>query len=102
MMWKIDYSTLSIEAKCVFFDMIMKNIHYLDEETVKMVPSFYLCFLDALEYKNDIKIQKNLDKSFNDITMKILSQTSKLSKELSLPDFANFASKMYAQSSQEE
>lgn len=82
--------------------MIMKNIHYLDEETVKLVPNFYLCFINALEYTNDIKVQKELDKNFNNITMKILSQTSKLSKELNLTDFANFALKMYAQSNQEK
>ena len=48
------------------------------------------------------KVQKELDKNFNNITMKILSQTSKLSKELNLTDFANFALKMYAQSNQEK
>lgn len=97
MMWNVDYSSLSIESKSVFFDLIMKNVHYLDEETVKLVPNFYTCFLDALEYDDDINIQKALDKSFNEITMKILLQASKLSKELSLPDFAKFASEMYAQ-----
>ena len=102
MMWEINYSNLSTESKSIFFDMIMKNIHYLDEETVKLVPNFYLCFINALEYTNDIKVQKELDKNFNNITMKILSQTSKLSKELNLTDFANFALKMYAQSNQEK
>ncbi len=97
MMWNIEFHSLPIDSMSVFFDMIMKNIHYLDDETVKLIPDFYVSFLNALEYADDIKVQQKLDEIFINITMQILSQTSKLSKELKLPDFAKFASKMYAQ-----
>ncbi len=98
MMWNLEFHNLPIESMSVFFDMIMNNIHYLDDKTIKLIPDFYVSFLDALEYNDDLKLQQKLDKKFINITMQILSQTSKLSKELKLPDFAEFALQMYAQS----
>lgn len=94
MMWKMKYSDMPLESKSVYFDLIMENIHYLDKNIVELVPDFYEAFVFALD-NDDIDTKKSLDNDFNYITMKILFRTSKLSKELKLPDFARFALERY-------
>lgn len=104
MMWDVNFSSLSVSARGMFFDLIMHNLQFIDEETVKLIPGFYHAMLDNLE-QEDGKIYQTdndtaLDETFRQIALSILSQAKILSKELHLPDIGACAVAKFAESAQ--
>ena len=101
MMWQKNFTNLSLEEKTAYMNLMMKNIQYLDNHMVFLILDFYRTFTLAVIERNsrnkDVRVAiKCLDERFNRVTIKILSKTSKLSKELHLPDFAKFATEQYS------
>lgn len=96
-MWEKCCSDMPFASRSIYWDLIMNNIQYIDADIVKLLPAFYHTYECALSFKNDMDAKKCLDNDFNFLTKQILSRTSKLSKELQLPDFAEVALKLYSQ-----
>ena len=104
MMWNVEFSSLSRNAKGAFFDLIMHNIKFIDEKTVELIPKFYHALLDNLEQEDGTIYQVDedteLDEIFRQIAISILSQAKILSKKLHLPDIGAYAAARFAESGQ--
>ena len=89
-LWEQDPCNLSFNARSVFFDMLTKNIQYLDKETQSKIPDYYASFLAMLEYEsgnpNYFDAPAKYSSSFWSITKCVISEASRLSKKLGLPD----------------
>ena len=104
MMWDVEFSSLPLITRGMFFDLILHNIQFIDEETVKLIPGFYHAMLDNLEQEDGSIYQVDndtaLDEIFNQIALSILSQAKVLSKELRLPDIGACAAAKFSESAQ--
>jgi hypothetical protein len=89
MMWERNYSELSVEARSRFFDLVFQNIACLGDASCACLPGFYKSFLDMFEYSDGNPECQNapreLDAAFNELTARVLSETTELCKALSLP-----------------
>ena len=87
-----NFSSLSPNARGIFFDLIMKNVHYLGHDSLSQVTDFYLAFLNVYEYENDPSsnpdVPAQADKVFNTLTVFILREAQTLSADLHMPDIA--------------
>lgn len=116
MMWHKSFTKLSLEEETEYINLLMKNIKYLDSSAANIVLDFYKTYVIAIKhehypisnkypdqysYKNkqmQIAVaHKTINQKFNKVTIEILKRTSKLSKELKLPNFAELALKQYSE-----
>ncbi|MGO3307193.1 MAG: hypothetical protein ACTILG_11080 [Sphingobacterium sp.] len=88
-----------LDARVVFFDLVMKHTHFLGAKSAKLVPIYYKAFLDMLEYDSGNPIYKmapnNFDDAFLEITKEILLEAKSLSKELKYPNLSKTILEMY-------
>lgn len=95
------YSSLDLEARGVFFDLVMKNLQHLGPESQACVPAFYNAFLEFLDYTENPALYPNapatLDKAFLSLTVKILKESKRLSARLRMPDIGKTISAEYLQ-----
>lgn len=116
MMWHKNFRELPLEEETAYINLLMKNIKYLDSSMAYLVLDFYKTYVIAIkhehypisdkkpdQYSNKFKhmhialAHKTINQKFNNVTIEILKRTSKLSKELKLPDFAELALKQYSE-----
>lgn len=99
MLWDMEFSELDFEARSKFLDLISKNVHLVDKDTLKEYPNFYLCYLGMLEFENNnldfSTAPIELNKAFNNISISVLSHGQTLSTKLHLPNIAEFALKEF-------
>ena len=87
------FSDLSLKSRSKFFDTVFRNIQYIDEKTQAVLFIFYtayLNYLDAEMAENDNlkSAQESLNSAFTKLTDNVLSEASRLSKVLHLPDIS--------------
>ncbi len=90
MIWHYeDYSKMPADLRAVFFDMLFKNIQFIDKKTQALMPQYYTAYLNMLEYEEGnpefISAPQEYNSMFSGILMCMLSETSKLSNKLHLP-----------------
>lgn len=85
-------SSSSLEARSVFFDLIMGNVYLLGTDSAELVPTFYSSFLQLLEHE---RYSKEYDEIFLSITKAILLEAEALSKELKYPNLSKTILNIY-------
>jgi hypothetical protein len=106
LIWSNKYSSLDLGARSVFFDLIMNNVQHLDSNTLKLLPDFYLNFLDMLELEENQLLDDDtsellvaaVDDTFDKINLSILSQAQILGAKLKMPPLGETILNIYSQS----
>lgn len=98
MLWEVEYSSVSGAGEDPFFDLIFQNISYIDEKTQALLPDYYCCFLEHLEWTADGNLEyenapEKLNRIFYKITESVLAESKAISKALFLPDISKAAVK---------
>lgn len=100
--WELKPSSYSLGARSSFFEILFSNIQYLDESTQTLIPAYYGAYLDMLEWEsgnpNFRDAPDKYDAAFRAIANSVLSESSKISKSLRLPEISKCASTMFYQS----
>ncbi|GHV08830.1 hypothetical protein FACS1894217_11940 [Clostridia bacterium] len=98
MMLEMDYSSWSVEVRGLFFDLFMRNLQYADEKLIALANNFHTAFLKALDFGENRsteeweEINNELNKNFTEITLAMLTEAKRLSKQLHMPDISEPAS----------
>jgi hypothetical protein len=88
---KIALADKSLEARSAFFDLMTKNIHYMDTVSQSLYPHFYLAFINLLEAENgnsDFDLSEcrlELEKVFTNLCDSIFTEYKNLLKKAKLP-----------------
>lgn len=97
--WRYSPSTLSQESRAVFFELITNNSHLLGRDSAKLLPDYYLAFLNLLEMEFENPLYRNaseqFDKIFNNIIYNTLLEAQELSASLKYPNLPKTILELY-------
>ena len=97
--WSNPWSLRSPEELNNLFELVMRNLEYLDPDSLKLIPEFYRSFLVLRETKagnyEDENAYRNFDNVLNELTKRVLAESKKLGKALHLPPLGKVASDVY-------
>lgn len=89
--WAMSYSKADLEARSLFFDLIVANSYLADKQTQQHVLDFYKAYLDVLEYQDenpdfDVSCMAELDIAFGRVIDSAYQEYVVLSKRLGYPE----------------
>jgi len=89
-MWERPFSSNDVQARSVFFDLIVKNVQFLGHRSQALLPEVYKSFLDMLEYDEGnpgyLGAPEIYDSTMNRFTKAMLEEGSLMSRKLRLPN----------------
>lgn len=88
-MWERNFADNNIEARGVFFDLIMQNIAFLGPSSQALIPEIYAATLDMMEFESGNPEYTHAPHEYNaamiSFTEKVLAESKALSKSLHMP-----------------